>query len=189
MVGSLAGQLLVASPSQSGSVFGRGVCLVLRHGEQGAFGVLLNRPLQLQPKPLWDLLMAGKRGAFAKSATPPVLFGGPLHGPVLALHAQPQWSELQANNGIFMAAQRDHIQQLVEQRQGPVRLIIGHAAWRAGQLEAELAQGWWYVMPAHPSIVFGGDEMMWPACLRKAAGLTLARWVGAKQLPANPLMN
>jgi putative transcriptional regulator len=189
MIESLVGQLLVASPSQRGSVFDRGVCLIVRHDAEGTVGVLLNRRLEMEPQPLWDLLMGGKRWTAGGVEAPAVLFGGPIDGPVVALHGQPQWSELQTSDGIFVAAQRDHIQQLVEQRSGPVRLIVGHAGWQPGQLESELAEGVWYSLPAHPAIVFGADDMMWSYCLRLAAGRALASWVGAKQLPASPLRN
>ena len=188
MFESLVGQLLVASPRLTDGVFGRTVCLVMHHDPEGAIGLFLNRPLQPPPGQVLALKKTGERSVTVAAAGK-LHFGGPLAGPVVALHALPTLAEAETGPGVFMAAQQQHLEALLEEGQAVVRLIIGHSGWNAGQLESEIASGLWYVMPATAEAVFGSDDEMWPRLLRRASGQQLARWVGAKHVPARPDWN
>jgi putative AlgH/UPF0301 family transcriptional regulator len=57
-------------------------------------------------------------------------------------------------------------------------LIIGHAAWPSGQLEAEIAAGIWYLLPGTADREFAADETMWPCLVRIGVGRSLTSWVG-----------
>jgi putative transcriptional regulator len=111
-------------------------------------------------------------------------FGGPLSGPVLAIHGNMALAEAQTGAGIYVAAQKEHLEQLVREKPGNYRLIIGHAAWASGQLDQEIEAGVWHVLPATAEMVFGVDADLWPLLIRRATGSTLARLVGA---PDNPI--
>lgn len=187
MVSSLTGNLLVAATSLDSEVFARSVCLVVHHDEDGAIGLLLNRPLKPQPTELLSLLGAhGPYGGDRSSGT--IHFGGPLSGPVVALHALPALAEAETLSGIYVAAQKEHLEQLLNQSTEPMRLIVGHAGWSPGQLETEIAAGSWHVSPASTEIIFSSDEAMWAHSLRHACGRSVARWVGARPA-ASPELN
>ena len=170
-------------------MFGRSVCLVMHHDEDGAIGVLLNRPLQPGPQELWKLL--GDNGSRVPRPTHrSIHFGGPMAGPVVALHAQQQLAEAETAAGVYIAAQKEHLQELVARGENaPMRLIIGHAAWQSGQLEREIAAGAWYLLPATADRVFEADDSMWPHLVRTGIGHTLASWVGIDDTHLDPTLN
>lgn len=183
------GKLLVASPSMVDPMFGRSVCLVMHHDEDGAIGVLLNRPLQAGPQELWKLLDSSA-SRISQRPHRSIHFGGPMAGPVVALHAQQQLAEAETATGVYIAAQKEHLQELVSRSESsPMRLIIGHAAWQSGQLEKEIAAGVWYLLPATADRVFEADDSMWPHLVRTGVGHTLASWVGIDDTHLDPSLN
>lgn len=198
-----AGKLLVASPSLVDPLFSRSVCLVMHHDQDGAIGVLLNRPMQLGPNQLLKMLEpeAAAEQASSRSRLPEkavqssqpkrqVHFGGPNAGPVVALHCQQSLAEAETGAGVYVAAQKEHLQQLVQaDASGQMRLIIGHAAWKGGQLEAEISAGLWYLLPATADRVFEADDSMWTHLVRTGVGHTLAAWVGVDDAHINPNLN
>ncbi len=219
MVQSHVGKLIVASTLVSEPIFARGVCLMMHHDAEGAIGVMLNRPIFPHPTDLLKLLggdedsKTGEDSARERPGNPasgdrlqqlvgaatgstPTLgamgsvhFGGPLSGPVLALHGSADLAEAQTGDGIYVAAQRNHLEQLVRERQGVYRLIVGHAGWSAGQLDAEIDAGFWHLLPATAETVFSRDEDLWPLVVRRATGATVAKWVGAADTPDAAWLN
>lgn len=174
----------------------------MHHDSDGTIGVLLNRPLQLGPSQLLKMLDANSDAETTVSASrssvePPVIhqarpihFGGPNAGPVVALHAQQSLAEAETGAGVYVAAQKEHLQQLVNaDATNPMRLIIGHAAWKSGQLEAEIAAGLWYLLPATADRVFEADDSMWGHLVRTGVGHSLASWVGVDDTHINPNLN
>lgn len=201
-----AGKLIVASPALADPLFGRSVCLVMHHDSEGAIGVLLNRPLQLGPGQLLKMLDPGSVEPSSKSSSNgnsrlpsdsplprpgrPVHFGGPNAGPVVALHSQLSLAEAETGTGVYVAAQKEHLQELVKADvNDPMRLIIGHAAWKGGQLEAEIEAGLWYLLPATADRVFEADDSMWAHLVRTGVGHSLASWVGVDDTHINPSLN
>lgn len=188
--GSYAGKLLVASTLLESPFFERSVCLVVQHDEDGTIGLVLNRPLAPQPSELLAMLtddLRDRRTSPAPGAM--VHFGGPLSGPVVALHSAPVLAEAETAEGVYVAAQKDHLQQLLGTTGSPYRLLVGHAGWSIGQLDEEVHQGHWHVMPASSEAVFAPDELMWPSLIRRACGHSVARWVKAPHVPPVPELN
>jgi putative transcriptional regulator len=74
------------------------------------------------------------------SAPGMVHFGGPLSGPVVAVHSSLALAEVETGRGVYVAAQKDHLETLVRECPSDYRLIIGHAGWSAQQLAGELPQ-------------------------------------------------
>src|SRR5690606_4709144 len=70
-----------------------------------------------------------------------VHFGGPLSGPVVAVHDSPALAEVETGHGVYVAAQKDHLEALVRECPSDYRLITGHAAWSAEQLANEFDAG------------------------------------------------
>ncbi len=109
-----------------------------------------------------------------------VHFGGPLSGPVVAVHGTRALAESEAGQGVFMAAQREHLEQLMKNGEGDFRLIIGHSAWTTAQLSQEFSAGYWHVLPATEETTLPVRVDLWPHLIRRATGASVASWVGAR---------
>ncbi len=163
---TLAGRLLVAAPVLEDPNFVRTVVLVLDHDEDGAVGVVLNRPGGL---PVGGLLPAFEDLA----AHPRVVFGG---GPVTpegvlcvaraAGATDPRFKAFRGDLGVLGLDDDEPADGIVE-----VRLFHGYAGWGAGQLEAELGEGAWFVLDAASEDAFcTHPEHLWADVLRRAGG-------------------
>jgi putative transcriptional regulator len=140
-----AGRLLIATPSLVDPNFSRSIVLLIEQGDEGVLGVVLNRPLQVEVGRVldgWDRLVD----------QPEVLFGG---GPVqteVALAVarvlgdeEPMgWRRLAGELGLL---DLDAPVELLEQALSSLRIFAGYAGWSAGQLEAEIEEGSWIVVP------------------------------------------
>ena len=167
---TLSGQLLVAKPRLGDPNFHRTVALLLDHGDDGTFGVVLNRPVDVDVEvvlPAWQT-----------AVTPPsVLFQG---GPV----------GLDTAIGVVTVPLGAALPPAVDRLVGPfclvdldseparlsgvvtgLRVFAGHSGWGAGQLEEELEEGAWFVLPALPSDVVTRDPAtLWRHVLRRQGG-------------------
>ena len=109
-------------------------------------------------------------------------FGGPVSGPVVALHGTSELAEMETGAGIYVAAQRDHLEELVRKNDDRFRLIVGHLRWAPGALQSEIDAGLWHPLPATAEQVFAPAAGMWPRLIRRATSRSVARWIGAKDL-------
>ena len=106
-------------------------------------------------------------------------FGGPLSGPVVAIHQHSELAEAETGPGIYVAAQKQHLEDLVKRTQiGPYRLIIGHLGWESEQLASEIQAGLWHTVPATAETVFENAEHMWPRLIRRATSHSVSKWLG-----------
>ncbi len=185
MIDSLAGNLLIASTLVDDPVRASSVCLLVHHDEDGAIGVMLNRPLAPNPPALLAMLgqppqppSDGNRLPAATKGpglgTEMVHFGGPLSGPVVAIHSESKFAEAETGPGIYVAAQKHHLEGLFSQPHGPMRLIVGHLGWQPEELQNELDAGVWHVVPATAEAVFSSDRDMWPRLIRRATARSMA---------------
>lgn len=162
------GRLLVATPLIGDPNFHRTVVLVLAHGDEGALGVVLNRPSLL---PVRDVVPG-----WCAALDPPavVFFGGPCgEGEVIGLAG-----------GRFEASRR--VQELtpglatVDLGDPPgagdpvpehLRLFAGSAGWAPGQLEDEVAEGaWWSLDPGEGDVFGDGPDDLWARVLKRQRG-------------------
>jgi putative transcriptional regulator len=184
-VPSLRGQLLVASPALVDPNFRRTVVLVGEHGEEGAMGLVLNRPSETTVDDAVPPL-AGLAGGGAGATT--VHVGGPVQPEAIVVLAEFEEPERAASLVVghvgFVPGEvedDDDLGALVR-----VRVFAGYAGWGAGQLEQELREGAWIVVDAEPGDAFADDtEGLWSAVLRRRGGpyAVLAR------MPADPRVN
>ena len=165
-VQSLKGQLLVAGPTLVDPNFRRTVVLVGEHSDEGALGVVLNRPSETTVEEAVPELGALVEG--------PVLvhFGGPVQPSaivVLADFADPERAGAIVLGSVgFLPAEVDP-DELGELRRA--RVFAGYAGWGPGQLDAELEEGSWIVEPALVNDVFTSDpEALWADVLRRKGG-------------------
>ena len=110
-------------------------------------------------------------------------FGGPLSGPVVAVHNLSEHAEAETGTGIYVAAERDHLEQIIRQNLGPYRLIVGHVGWQSDELLRQIESGLWHVLPATPEAVFASDNIMWPRLIRRATASSVASWLGVPDVP------
>ena len=157
---SLGGRLLVATPLLIDPNFWRTVVLLLQHDQEGSIGVVLNRPTVEQVEthiPVWGPV-AAKPGT--------VHFGGPVDPRIAIGLATGQIGEPTGVPGLSIVD--------LETSPGPelaaVRIYSGYAGWGKGQLEAEIAEGSWYVVPAAPDDPFDRPEGQWSRVLRRQKG-------------------
>lgn len=150
---SLAGKLLVARPTLKDKFFGRSVILMLQHGPDGAFGLVLNRVEKAKELPF------------------PVHIGGPckFQGLIL-IHGQEDWvpeeerPSAQICPGVFLG-DAESFQRIAHPEPGDawrVRVFAGYSGWGPGQLESEMAEGSWIAQDADSTDVFGvPNEELW----------------------------
>jgi putative transcriptional regulator len=140
------GRLLVATALLGDPNFERTVVLMLEHNEEGALGVVLNRPSSLRVDEALD------DWADLVEAPAVVFVGGPVGtGSVIALARRraelpaEAWTEVQAPLGVLDVS---HDAALLAAALDGVRIFTGYAGWGAGQLEAEIEEGAWWVVDA-----------------------------------------
>ncbi len=181
---SLVGKLLIAEPMLGDPNFERSVVLMIEHSDEGALGVVLNRPTDLEVGAVLDE-WAGV------AAEPPVLYvGGPVEqNGVIALARRlgdgPPlgWSQVMDDLGTIdlHLEPGDVAPDLVG-----IRFFAGYSGWGPGQLESELAQDAWMVVEAVVDDVFAPDpETMWRSVLRRQGG----KLAMLANFPPHPSMN
>ena len=167
----LAGMLLLAAPQLEDPNFTRTVVLVLEHGEPGAVGVVLNRPMHVGVGEIlapWEALSA--------AAPPGVVFsGGPVSPDAVIGLARPaqgvdaeQWRAVAPGVAVVDLSVPPDEQPVPL---GAARLFSGYAGWDAEQLEAEIEEGAWFVLDALLTDVLGdAPEQLWHDVLQRQGG-------------------
>ncbi|MFM8890234.1 MAG: YqgE/AlgH family protein [Planctomycetia bacterium] len=181
---SLSGKLLVASPDLSGSLFARSVVLMIHHDADGAFGLILNRRGEDRLGSLWERTI--------HEACPvdlPVMIGGPLQGPLMAVHAEAALSEREILAGVHFAARKDLLESLVAAASLPMRVFFGYSGWGPGQLESELATGSWVLADATAELVFAEEETLWKRVSAQIFDCMLIETLRIKHVPSKPWHN
>jgi putative transcriptional regulator len=172
----LVGKLLIASPTLT-DYFERAVVLVLAHADEGAMGVVLNRPTEL------DVADAVPALADLVSDDDMVYMGGPVSPRSVVALGELDAGAGEAATPVFGSVGVVDPDQ-VDASIGRLRVFAGYAGWGAGQLEAEVEQEAWFVVAAEPDDPFGHDDL-WPIALRRKGGefALLAR------MPSDPSVN
>ena len=180
----LEGRFLVATPQLLDPNFARTVVLLIQHSEQGALGVVLNRRLDKTVAELWKQVST----APSKSREQ-VHFGGPVTGPLLAVHTLADLAEMEIVPGVFFAAQKDHLDALVGRQESEFRIFLGHSGWGGGQLEAEIAAGAWLTAPASRDTIFASSEDLWETVTRQIGREFLGSTLRIQDFPEDPSVN
>jgi len=181
---SLQGHLLVASPGLHDPNFARSLVLLIEHNDEGAFGVIVNHPVNKTIQELWREV-----GSAPCNSRQPIYLGGPVPGPLLALHNRSALAEMEAVPGVFFAVKKQHLDQLVLDEEPSYKILIGHAGWGAGQLESEIQQGAWHSTPATAELVFSTADDLWETVFREIGSSMLQSVLNVKNLPPDPSVN
>lgn len=175
MAESLRGQLLIAAP-QLVDYFRRTVVLVVEHSEEGAMGLVLNRPTDTAVKEAVPALaeLAGEEDV--------VHAGGPVQPDAAIVLADFEHPE---EAGTPVAGTLGLID---PERQGAalrrLRVYAGYAGWAPGQLDAEMEDRAWIVEPVAPDDPFAGGDL-WPTVLQRKGGA----YALMASMPQDPSLN
>ncbi|HYO23380.1 MAG TPA: YqgE/AlgH family protein, partial [Lacipirellulaceae bacterium] len=178
---SLAGHFLVASPHLRDPNFTRSVVLMLQHEEQGALGVVINRPGDKTVDEVWAMI-----GGKPPGSDELVYVGGPVPGPLIALHDQRRLAEREILADLFMSMQKDAIDELVKDHSARCRLFSGHSGWGAGQLDGELTVGGWLTIRAETADVFAPHDGIWKEVCGRIGRRIIAPNIPPERLPPDP---
>lgn len=157
---NLTNQFLIAMPGMRDGNFAGAVVYMCEHNDKGALGLVINKPIDINLKHLFEKVDLSLERA--DLASTPVFFGGPVQterGFVLheSLDAEGGHynSTLKIAEGLEMTTSRDVLEAL-SNGAGPRKVFItlGYAGWSAGQLEEELSRNGWLTVDAQPDIIF-----------------------------------
>jgi putative transcriptional regulator len=183
---ALKGRLLVATPALVDPNFFRTVVLIVEHNDDGAAGVVLNRPSEMEldetPLDTW-------RGAAADPAL--IFVGGPV-SPTAAVclarmssapHAESGWQPVIDGLGVLdLDRNIDDVRTNLDR----LRVFAGYAGWTGGQLEREIEEGSWYVLDADPEDALSSQPGgLWRFVLKRQGG----QFALVANFPADPAMN
>ena len=165
------GKFLVAMPAMQDEQFGRSVVYLVDHSDEGAMGLIVNKPLKdhnfLRLCSHLDVDMNDPKNI-------PMVFGGPVEKQRgFVLHSN-DYSNAQhcktLPNGLALSATKNVITDLA-QGQGPSHAIVamGFSGWADGQLETEIARNDWLIVDADPALIFSPDhDDKWVLALKQS---------------------
>ena len=167
---SLAGQLLIAAPTIGDPRFAHTVILMVRHDREGAFGIVINRPVS--ERSVAALLEATGHDDADVAGTVRVFAGGPVQpelGFVVHSAEYKRAETVEVDGRVAMTASRQVLLD-IGHNQGPEKSIfaLGYAGWGPGQLEDELARNDWFTTPEEPKLVFDDDrDKLWDEAMAR----------------------
>jgi putative transcriptional regulator len=155
---NLTNHFLIAMPNMADPHFAKSLTFICEHNEQGALGVVVNRPTDMTLETLFEQIEIPVENHAVKKI--PVYFGGPVQvdrGFVLHRPIGGWQSTLSINGQVGLTTSKDILEAL-SQGAGPgldnVLVSLGYAGWAPGQLEQELGQNAWLTVEAEPSVIF-----------------------------------
>jgi putative transcriptional regulator len=183
---SLRGRLLIASPSLADPNFRQTVVLIAAHSEAGALGLVLNHELDVELADVW-----GQVSSEPCARRQRVRHGGPVGGTLMALHDRRPMADIVVLEDLYVATSLNAMERLVDTDEGRALFYVGHSGWGAGQLETELAEGTWLVLPATPDHVFGDLDAvaLWKAAKAAVGRREIQDLVSPRYVPDDPRTN
>jgi len=157
----LVDHFLVAMPGLNDSSFAKSVVYIYEHDNEGALGMVINKPLQINLGNVLEHL--GITLGNKKIVNHPVLMGGPVGQESGFIMYPPK--EKQAHKQLLVSASREMLDDIARDH-GPEHFIValGYAGWQANQLEQEVARNDWLIVPYNHRILFNTPmEKRWQA--------------------------
>jgi len=180
-VESLQGKLLIASQRLLDPNFVQTVILIVQHDENGALGLVLNRPLETTVKEACEQALE-----MVCELDGTLYQGGPCEGPLMVLHPYDTAGQMEVVDGVSFTTQREQIEWLLRQSDATARFFVGYSGWGAGQLEGEMESGSWLTFDATNELVFTEDEKRWQTLVKE---ITLGQWIDPRRIPEDPTVN
>ena len=157
---NLTHHFLIAMPGMEDASFARSVVYLCEHSERGALGLVINKPIDIKLKNLFEKVELPLDRA--ELAEQPVFFGGPVQTERgFVLHERqvgadsPYTSTMSVPGGLEMTTSKD-VLEAMSNGAGPSRVLItlGCSGWSAGQLEDEIGRNGWLTVDADPVVIF-----------------------------------
>jgi len=178
---SLRGKLLIASPALEDPNFDRTVVLITEHGEEGAMGIVLNRPSESEVAAVIPELeaIAGEE---------PIFVGGPVQPEALVVlgeFSDPNAAAWIVVAGVGLVSAQTDLEELPDSvRRG--RVYAGFSGWGPGQLEDEIDEEAWIVEAPMPAELFPEDpDTLWSDVLDRMGG----EYAIVARMPEDPSLN
>ncbi len=181
---TLRGQLLIAEPRLPDVNFFRSVVLIIEHTDQGASGLILNRPGSVHLSEFWENVSDQPLGRDEI-----VYVGGPVEGPLAFLHDQGEFSEQRLIGGLHLSLKRENLDGLLADEKARLRVFSGYSGWGPGQLDQELQAGGWLTWPADPEHVFSDPEILYKTVCDSLGCNILFGETQPRHRPADPTLN
>jgi putative transcriptional regulator len=182
---SLKGHLLVATPQLIAPIFSRSVILMLDHSEEGAAGLILNRPTEATVAAIADQVFE-EPSDWDKA----ISLGGPVPGPMIVLHGVEGLSDQEVIPGVYSTVDAARVKELVRAKPEPALALANYSGWGPGQLEGEIKEGSWVTLPARAGHVFwDGAGDLWKAVMKEYNGRQLATLLHLRGVPDDPSLN
>jgi len=178
---STQGKLLLASPRLADPNFAQSVVLMIQHNEQGALGLVLNRPLTISVRQACETTLDAPCEADGF-----LHHGGPCEGPLMVLHGNELAKDADVFPGVFFTTEKSKIESLLKHQTQLARYFVGYSGWSAGQLEAEMELESWVVVEAAPDHVFQDAANLWVSLMRREL---LGQWIDPARIPDDPTVN
>jgi len=163
------GRLLVARRNAPDPIFGQTVILLVRYQRDGTLGLVINRPTDI---PVSQALH-GLKGSAQRNE--PVYAGGPVEtGTPLALlraNTMPEEGAAHIHGKVYAITNRQLLEKSLAGKAGPteLRVFMGYSGWARGQLENEIDQGFWHVLPSNADLAFDLEpESLWSRLVAQA---------------------
>ncbi len=153
---NLTNHFLIAMPAMADPYFAKTLTFICEHSEQGALGVVVNRPIDLTLQALFEQVDLKLHDPELVSL--PVYFGGPVQMDRGFVLHQPigEWqSTLRVGDEVGLTTSKDILEALGK-GEGPSKVLVtlGYAGWQPGQLEHEISQNGWLTVRSRPSVIF-----------------------------------
>jgi len=167
---SLSNHLLIAMPGLNDPNFHQSVSYICEHNEEGAMGLVINRPLYISFADLFEQLEIEINDLDV--ADYPIFEGGPVEmeaGFILYTADYHAENQLQVSPTVCLSSDPQILQDIALHN-GPENylFLLGYAGWGPGQLENELTDNGWLILPAEDTIIFNTpDPMKWKVAARK----------------------
>jgi len=167
--GYLTNQFLVAMPTMTDANFSQTVTFIWEHNDEGALGIVINRPLQMRLADVFEQLQFPMSPGV--SGVQPILQGGPVQTDrgFVVHHIGGTWEHTKKISSRIQVTTSPDILDAMARGTGPSTALValGYAGWGAGQLEIELAQNAWLTVPCDERILFDTPfEQRWHAAGR-----------------------
>jgi putative transcriptional regulator len=183
---SLKGHLLIASTGLLDPNFARTVVLIAAHGEEGALGLILNREMSMPLHQIWGQV---SQSECLRQGN--VRHGGPVGGTLMVIHDLRPHANLIVTEDVYIATELNDMESLAGSDEGQASFFIGHSGWGPGQLESELAEGSWLVLPCESRHVFAESDLnaLWKEAVTEAGRRQVQSVIPIKHVPDDPSLN
>lgn len=166
---SLQGSFLLSTAKMPDPRFREKLIYMCGHSEEGAIGLVVNNPL---PDITLDDIMLNANILVPDFELPPVYLGGPVEmnaGFILYTADYQAENQLHVSETVRLSSDPEILRQIAQNR-GPKKylFLLGYAGWGPGQLEYELTDNGWLILPAEDKIIFDTpDSMKWKVAAQK----------------------